>query len=331
MESLRNFEWHRDVAGYRLVWLPPKGKKAFWIDRPSSVIWPKVHEIDRATELDVFPGETKGEKDILKRGAYIAGFRQTIHRRKSDETAHVEIVRPFETNELISLNLLKTAHTPQGWLDFTNKYGMIGRESIHEHWFLGGKDKYSFIYQVEHQGEWHRLTRVLSRIYNDYTAISKKDAVYLSRIIKWESDCEVREDRGIEIQGIKIRLPIAMRGCNENYLKHMNRPDVFVPAALSLRDYVNEYLEKSISLKLSFDTESLRFQASIHYGSFGAALVAEAIEFMAGHFEAKQCVVCGSWFRMGATQTRKDRIFCSAACKMREYRARKSNSAAESR
>src|SRR5262249_38860357 len=182
-----------------------------------------------------------------------------------------------------------------------------------------------FIYDVEYEGECHHLTKVLSRIYNDYPAIMKRDSEYLSEIIKWESESIVREDRGLKLAGTPIQLAIAMRGdstsCSYNaaYFEHMKYPDLFTPAAFALRDDVNGYLDKALSLELSFDPKTLEFTSSLRYGSLGAALVAEAVEFMAGHFEARQCAVCGSWFRIGADQMRRDRIFCSNACKMRDY------------
>lgn len=77
------------------------------------------------------------------------------------------------------------------------------------------------------------------------------------------------------------------------------------------------------SIEMNFDMPHLKFISSIRYSSFGVALIAEAVEFIAGHFEAKQCVVCGSWFRSDAAQRRRDRLFCAAACKMRDYRHRK--------
>jgi hypothetical protein len=228
----------------------------------------------------------------------------------------------------VSLNLLQASDSPKGWLAFANKYGAIGHSPILDHWHMGEKRKEGGhrIYEVEHEGEWHHLVGVLSRIYRDYQAIKEKDSRYLKKIIKWESGDVVREDRGLEMAGTRICPAIAMRGRyrhNSDYFNHMKRPDVFTPAAFSIRDYVNRYLEKSVSLQVSFEPKTLEFRSSLRYGSLGAALVAEAVEFMAGHFEARQCIVCGSWFRVGAGQTRVDRRFCSAACKMRAYRARK--------
>jgi hypothetical protein len=52
-------------------------------------------------------------------------------------------------------------------------------------------------------------------------------------------------------------------------------------------DSVSSYLGKSLSLEVSFDPKTLEFSTSLRYDSFGAALVAEAIEFMVGHFEAR--------------------------------------------
>jgi hypothetical protein len=326
MESLKSFEWYRDLAGYRLALLPVRGKKAFWVDAPSSE-WSERPKFDRSVTLDIGTSQYQGEKRVPKQGCYIAGHRQVLNVRKPDENPEFESICPFASNELVSLNLLQKARGPEGWLDFANKFGMIGRRSTLERWHMSGKDKRWFICDVEHEGEWHHLKKILSRIYQDYPAIKKRDSKHLSKAIEWESDDIVREYRGAMIGRSKVQLAIAMRGkhsFNANYFEYMKRPDVIVPAAFALRDAVNSYMKGSLSLSLSFNPKTLDFTTSLNYGSLGAALVAEAVEFMAGHFDAKQCAVCGFWFRMGAGQMRRDRLFCSAACKMRDYRARKS-------
>jgi hypothetical protein len=330
MQSLRSFEWYRDSAGYRLAWLPSRGKKAFWIDTPNRS-WSGEHIVNRSTALNISTTEYQGEKRVANSGMYIGGHRQTFI-GKRNETSPVEIIRPFEKNEVVSLNILETDSTPNGWLDFTNRYGMLGHRPLLNRWHMSGKDTQLFICEVEHEGEWHHLRNVLFRIYYYYDAKKSRDSSFLSKFIKWESDNVVREDRGIKILGKKILPSIAMKGKyahNSHYFEHMKRPDVLTPAAFALRDDVNSYLEKSLSLEVSFDPKTFEFTSSLRYDSLGAALVAEAIEFMAGHFEAQQCKVCGSWFRVGTERMRKDRIFCSAACKMRDYRLRKSKKTPE--
>lgn len=260
MENLKAFEWYRNTSGYRLAWMPRRGKKAFWITQPADVWGDEKQVIERNSELHISTTEYQGEKRIANSGIYIADLRQTVHPGKTDEIPLFEAVHPFQSDDLVSLNLLRTAHSPQGWLDFTNKYGMIGHRPILDRWHMGEKKGQWRIYEVEHEGEWHHLTGVLSRIYQDYQAIKKRDSVYLSKIIKWDSDNVVREDRGLTIAGEKIRPSIAMRGRyrnNPHYFEHMKRPDVFVPAAFSIRDHVNRYLEKSLSLEISFDPKSL--------------------------------------------------------------------------
>jgi hypothetical protein len=330
MESLKSFEWYRNVGGYRLAWRPQRGKSAFWINEPSDG-WSGGHEIDRSAMLEISTGQGRGEKRIAARGMYVAHTVQILNRGKPDELSSFEIVRPFESNELVSLNLLQTGGSPQGWLSFANRYGMIGRQSALDRWHLtgrgAGKDKRWFICEVEHEGEWHHLRNVLRRIYRYFPAIKKRDSKFLSKFITWDSDDVVREEQGPILGRANIRMAIAMRGKHgfkSHYFEHMKRPDLFVPAAFVLRDEINGYTEKALSLQTSFDLKTLEFSSSLRYGSLGAALVTEAVEFMAGHFEARQCAVCGSWFRVGTGQMRADRRFCSAACKMRDYRARKS-------
>jgi hypothetical protein len=326
MESLKSFEWVRDTAGYRLAWMPKRGGKAYWLSR-SEEDWSDEYEVERSSPLEISTTQYAGEKRISKAGVYIAGQRQWLNRRNPDDLWCGEVVRPFDSDEVVSLNLLRTGSTLKGWLDFTNKYGLIGHIPILDRWHLFGKEKRTFIAQVEHEGGWHHLRNVLFRIYEYYPAIRDRDSAFLSSFITWFSEDAVHEDRGNKISGTRITPAIAMRGkyrMNAQYFESMSRPDLFVPAAIAISDHVNRYLEKSVSLEISFDPKSLQFKSSFRYGSLGAAIVAEAVEFVAGRFEARACNVCSTWFRIGARHKRKDRIFCSAACKMRDYRARKS-------
>jgi len=318
MESLKRFEWFRDPAGYRLAWFPSGRSKAYW-SHPSDH-WSGPQSADRSIKLDI---DTKPEK--ARQGLYIAGYRYDVNARKgsSDGMASREIIRPFANDELVSRNLLETEDSPRGWLDFTNKYGLIGRTRSVNSSHLTGRDKRWFIYEVEHEGQWHHLRRTLFKIYNYYPAIQKRDKKYLAKFIQWDSAGVVREDEGIWIGRAKIRMAIAIKGLSRShYFEHMKKPDVLTPAAFALR-FVNRYLRDGVSVEVDFDTSNFNFSSKLGYSSFGAALVAEAVEFMAGHFEARQCKVCGSWFRIGADQKRRDRVFCSAACKMRNYRARR--------
>jgi hypothetical protein len=330
MESLKNFEWYRNTTGYRLAWMPQRGKDAFWITEPSDD-WSSKPILDRSAKLHVSTTEYHGEKRVAPRGMYIGHTVQILNRGKPDEVPHFEVVRPFQSNELLSLNLLVNGGTPRGWLNFVGKFGMIGHHSPLDRWHLSGKgaskDRRFFICDVEHEGDLNRLRNVLSKIYYYHSAIQKRDEKFLSKSITWDNDDVVRKEGGVIWGKTRLRMAIAMRGeFNSHYFERMKRPDLFAPAAFIIRDDINRYMEKALSLEVDFDSETLEFTSSLQYGSFGAALVAEAVEFMAGHFEARQCTVCGSWFRVGAGQMRQDRRFCSAACKMRDYRIRKQQS-----
>src|SRR5690349_5813271 len=101
MESLKTFAWRRDIAGSRLAWLPPKGGKAFWIEQPDRG-WSQKQIIDRSTKLDISTSQYHGEKRIPKAGIYIASYQQTLNFRKPDELPVSEVVKPFETDELVS-------------------------------------------------------------------------------------------------------------------------------------------------------------------------------------------------------------------------------------
>src|SRR5437870_13190786 len=118
MESLKTFEWYRDSAGYRLALLPERSKKAFWIVAPNKD-WSTRQEFDRSVKLEIGTSQYQGEKRIPKKGFYVAGHRQILNVRKPDENPRFEVIYPFATNELVSLNLLQQARGPEGWLEFT--------------------------------------------------------------------------------------------------------------------------------------------------------------------------------------------------------------------
>jgi hypothetical protein len=321
MESLGAFEWLRDPTGYRLVWLQQHSKNGYWATTADK--WSGPHPIDSLLKLEIRSWQTRGER--AKSGLYLAGFRHDLNVKNAKIAS--EAIKPFASEELVSRNLLESDSGPGRWIEFTNKYGLLSSGDSPEACYVVGRDKRWFMYQsASHESEWHHLRRTLFKIYNYYPAIKAKNSRYLSQFIHWESDDVVREDEGIHLGKHRIRWPIAMRGKSEvdsHLFSHFKRPDVIGPAAFALSKFVNRYLKQSVSIELSVDTSNFEFAPTLKYHSLGAALVSEAMEFMAGHFEAKQCKICGSWFRTGVGRNRRDRIFCSAACKMRDYRSRK--------
>src|SRR5690349_4756848 len=130
MESLKNFRWRREVNEPRLAYLAQRGKNAFWV-KDAGLQWDRGHTLDKATKLIIATSQYYGEKRIPKSGLYISGSRQTFHRNRADEMSPSEIIRPFVSNELISKNALQMSGSPQGWLEFTKKYGLIGHTSSH--------------------------------------------------------------------------------------------------------------------------------------------------------------------------------------------------------
>jgi hypothetical protein len=277
----------------------------------------------RERELSIRTTEYYGEKRPAKAGLYIIG--QRLYPNLPRNKRSYVITKPFATDDLISLNLVNASNSPSAWIDFTNKFGMLGTEK--ERWFLSGRDPRVFVCDVEAEGSFHHLLNVLRRIYDYFPAIQSKNSNHLSRFIEWDSEGIPREKWGPKIGNTVLTPAIAMKGytnAENEALKQMRPPDLVYPAAFSIQEHVNRYLKDALSLEIGFDSTENKFTSSLRYGSFGAALVAEAVDFMAGRFGAQQCKVCSSWFRIGREQKRRDRIFCSAACKMRDYRYRKS-------
>jgi hypothetical protein len=60
MESLVSFEWMRDPTGYRLAWLPPGQKNAFWATALNG--WSEERTIERSTKLEIRLWQQRREK-----------------------------------------------------------------------------------------------------------------------------------------------------------------------------------------------------------------------------------------------------------------------------
>lgn len=189
MESLRQFEWHKDPEGYRLVHVAPRTRRIHFV-KPTKEwdITPQKDE-SKARELNIRTTVYWGEKRPPKAGLYIAGYRYYPN-IKNNKTSHVT-VRPFENDELVSLNLLNHSRSPEAWIEFSNKFGMLGTES--ERWYLVGRDPKVFMYDVEPEGAFHHLINVLARIYWYFPAVQSKDTEHLRKFIWWDSDDSVRE------------------------------------------------------------------------------------------------------------------------------------------
>src|SRR6266545_8096684 len=266
MEALKRFEWLRDPTGYRLAWIPVGRKVAYWAQ--ASDHWGEKQIADRSTKMQIVTTQYYGEKRRASPGLYIAGHRCDLNARKkaTESVSRWERIRPFETDELISLNLLQTESGPKGWLDFTNRYGLVGHRAPLDSWHLFGRDKRQFLYEVENEGEWHHLKRILFKIYNYHPAITKRDTKFLSKFIQWDSDNSVREDGGIFLGKNKIRMPVAMRGgtdYNSHYFEKLKHGDVVIPAAFALRDSVNRYLERALSVEIDFDLPNVNFSSNL--------------------------------------------------------------------
>ena len=102
MESLKSFEWYRNTTGYRLASMPRRGKDAFWVTEPCNT-WLGKHILDRSAKLHISTTQHQGERRMANQGMYVGHTVQILNRGKPDDVPEFEIVRPFQSNELLSL------------------------------------------------------------------------------------------------------------------------------------------------------------------------------------------------------------------------------------
>jgi hypothetical protein len=102
-----------------------------------------------------------------------------------------------------------------------------------------------------------------------------------------------------------------------------NRENPQIPAMFLLQRWINKNLKSQVSPRLVYHLgrgkQVLRFVPENLLGAMWLQFV-QAIE---GNKEYRPCKECGKWFEVSLDAFRTSRLFCSDACKSKEYRKRK--------
>lgn len=100
---------------------------------------------------------------------------------------------------------------------------------------------------------------------------------------------------------------------------------VLLPASLQVQRQINAALEEWASPRVVYDLDIGRMVLRIVPKNLLGALWLQLADAVTGNKEYRSCIECGRWFglsneRRGGT---KRKVFCSSACKVRDYRRKK--------
>jgi hypothetical protein len=159
----------------------------------------------------------------------------------------------------------------------------------------------------------------------------KKKRADLSRHIRWtkgESNkkCVIYECRRDDYP--KAYLPgdiheiIASNDVHADWLNVLKPRDLFAPAFAFIETKVNQHLGADVSAQLLLDTKSKRLCLEVIPRSFSAFLWLQFGRAVAEGKEYSRCLTCRTYFEHSAETARTNRLFCSNACRSKNYRER---------
>ncbi|MHB1424799.1 MAG: hypothetical protein ACYC3I_16635 [Gemmataceae bacterium] len=123
-------------------------------------------------------------------------------------------------------------------------------------------------------------------------------------------------DRAIAWPGETTDSMLAVPGLCE-------KGDIMTPARLFLTKWLNRSLEGVASPTMKYDKKSRRLNLHIVPKTLLAAMWLQLARAIDTDKTYRRCKACPRWFEVSAGNSRADRLFCSDACKSRDYRTKK--------
>lgn len=215
--------------------------------------------------------------------------------------ADVAFTRPFESHTGLFLEFADLDLTESAVEKFVGRFGTLGLyhedEPALELGILAGQEVDSIAERVE---EWFeeilKIRKIVER-YEIVAALAAGDREKLGRL-------------GFEVLGLSAA---------ELARRYQEMSSEFADELDAGLDSVRKHIVESVS----FDVESRRFKIVKTPRSLLGGMWLQLLVKVIGSIEHRQCRTCGRWFSITPDTNRSQKIFCSQACKSKDYRDRK--------
>jgi hypothetical protein len=233
-------------------------------------------------------------------------------------------------------NFAETPPTPDGVLEFANRYGRLGdasliprtrqaRSPIVPHGFDSDR-------AAEEGHEWLVAILWVRFITRFWDAARAGDASFLSRFLRWRGrDFVTFANAADDLAEDVPRHPLVNTRESIDFLAHDTDPellaavragDLVLPARVFVQKSLNVALAASASPQMLWSRErAAPVLQWLPRHLFGAICLQLALAISEGK-EYRRCSVCGKWFELNPGVNRKSRLTCSAGCRNRAYRER---------
>jgi len=153
-----------------------------------------------------------------------------------------------------------------------------------------------------------------------WDAVQCGDEAYFKRRVRWSNDKVTFE---IE-SGTRVLADASM--LDWAYSLMLLRYDYLRTARWLVQDIINEHLTGKVATRLLWNEERARSQMAVVPTSLASALWTQFALAVDAEKGFRRCSVCGKCFDVVDRAPGRQRIYCSARCRTRAYRDRKSES-----
>lgn len=163
-------------------------------------------------------------------------------------------------------------------------------------------------------------------------AATARDMATLKRYIKWDGTNAVwyRHPRS-RIPNVALDMPelfetLISRKGSETYWKDtfqsLTPGDVIKPALFYVQNEVNASLERTVVPSLLWDSNHLAMKLCLNPATLLGCLWLQFADDINNNTLYRECLQCGTPFAIGPGTARMTKLFCSNACRSKNYRER---------
>jgi hypothetical protein len=180
--------------------------------------------------------------------------------------------------------------------------------------------------------DWQREVEGMRRAVDLWTHTRDRDANALAQYIRWHQSQSASTSQG------QVQLPAGWY-----YLEQTGKPggpisvpiepgkqpfakdDIFAPASFVLANLVDHRTRQYTAVALHYDRAAGGLRIKIIAQKLLGALWLQLAQAIDGNRQPRACRDCGKWFEISAEEDGRSarRLFCSEACKARDYRRRR--------
>jgi hypothetical protein len=243
---------------------------------------------------------------------------------------------PLREHTGLFLTFADTPPTREGILEFARRFGRLGKGTPAEQaQLVKDKDGRDARLTEEPWELWRMQISELKQASEVWHLCQVGDMEGLAARIRWEHDEEGQDSVSYisdpDYQAgattasghVAAEEPIASRRFHPERLARCRPGDLVRPALIYVQDAINVRLEGLAWPRLAWDAQGSRLGLRLVPETLLGAMWLQFALAVSGGKAFRRCAACGEWFELSPKVGRKDKLFCSGACRTRSHRGRR--------